>query len=171
LILVRGWDLRCPFAEGRSVRRTESAEEVSMAQRVDRMPILIVPDLSGWRRDRLPEIPDAPWMSVVPDWTCDVMLSRSEERLDREVKTSTDPMQIPMAYHLHGGTMRTTLNIDDHALAEAVESSGGKTKTAVINEALRLYAKRNRVRRLADLRGKATWEGDLDALRKRVKRR
>jgi Arc/MetJ family transcription regulator len=80
-------------------------------------------------------------------------------------------MQIRMAYHLHGGAMRTTLNIDDHALAEAVEASGGKTKTAVINEALRQYARRNRVRRLADLRGRVKWEGDLDALRKRDKRR
>jgi Arc/MetJ family transcription regulator len=76
-------------------------------------------------------------------------------------------MQMRMAYHLHGGHMRTTLNIDDHALAEAVEASGGKTKTAVINEALRLYARRNRVRRLADLRGQARWEGNLDVLRKR----
>lgn len=64
--------------------------------------------------------------------------------------------------------MRTTLNVDDHALAEAVEASGGKTKTAVINEALRLYARRNRVKRLAELRGRAKWEGDLDALRKRA---
>lgn len=63
--------------------------------------------------------------------------------------------------------MRTTLNIDDVALAEAVQASGGKTKTAVINEALRLYARRNRVRNLADLRGRAIWRGDLNALRKR----
>jgi Uma2 family endonuclease len=47
---------------------------------------VLVPDLSGWRRDRLPEIPDVPWMNVVPDWTCEVMLSRSEERLVREIK-------------------------------------------------------------------------------------
>lgn len=67
--------------------------------------------------------------------------------------------------------MRTTLNIDDEALAEAVDASGGKTKTAVINEALRLYARRSRVRRLAELRGRVTWEGDLDALRKRGPRR
>jgi Arc/MetJ family transcription regulator len=67
--------------------------------------------------------------------------------------------------------MRTTLNIDDRALAEAVEASGGKTKTAVINDALRLYARRNRVKRLAELRGRAKWEGHLDALRQRSPRR
>lgn len=67
--------------------------------------------------------------------------------------------------------MRTTLNVDDRALAEAVEASGGKTKTAVINEALKIYARRSRVRRLADLRGRGRWEGDLDALRKRAPKR
>ena len=67
--------------------------------------------------------------------------------------------------------MRTTLNIDDQALTEAVEASGGKTKTAVINEALRLYARHNRLKHLADLGGRAKWEGDLDALRKRSPRR
>ena len=33
--------------------------------------------------------------------------------------------------------MRTTLNIDDAALAAAMDSTPGKTKTAVINDALR----------------------------------
>lgn len=66
--------------------------------------------------------------------------------------------------------MRTTLNIDDEALGEAMDVSSGNTKTAVINAALREYARRRRVRRLAVLRGRAHWEGDLDALRKRASR-
>ena len=63
--------------------------------------------------------------------------------------------------------MRTTLNIDDDALTEAMGVSPGQTKTAVINEALREYARRHRVRGLLDLRGCGPWEGDLDELRKR----
>ena len=63
--------------------------------------------------------------------------------------------------------MRTTLNIDDEALAEAMDVSPGSTKTAVINEALREYARRRRVRKLADLKGCGPWEGDIDKLRKR----
>jgi Putative restriction endonuclease len=47
---------------------------------------VLVPDLSGWRRDRLPNIPDAPWMSSAPEWACEVMASPSEEHLDRVVK-------------------------------------------------------------------------------------
>jgi Arc/MetJ family transcription regulator len=64
-------------------------------------------------------------------------------------------------------TMRTTLNIDDDALQDAMDVSPGRTKTAVINEALREYARRHRVRSLANLAGCGPWEGDLDKLRKR----
>ena len=67
--------------------------------------------------------------------------------------------------------MRTTLNIDDEALAEALKAAGGKTKTAVINEALREFARRRRVRRLLAFRGKAPWKGSLDELRGRATRR
>jgi Arc/MetJ family transcription regulator len=63
--------------------------------------------------------------------------------------------------------MRTTLNLDGEALKRAMEISPGKSKTAVINEALRDYARRRALRRLAKLQGKFRWEGDLDRLRKR----
>jgi len=80
-------------------------------------------------------------------------------------------MQIQKPYHLHRKAgMRTTLNIDDAALAGAMKTAPGKTKTAVINEALREYARRRRVRRILGFRGKVTWEGDLDGLRGRVRR-
>ena len=63
--------------------------------------------------------------------------------------------------------MRTTLNLDEKALDGALKVSPGKTKTAVINEALRDYARRRGLRGLLKLQGKMRWEGDLDALRKR----
>jgi Arc/MetJ family transcription regulator len=63
--------------------------------------------------------------------------------------------------------MRTTLNIDDAALAAALAADPGKTKTAVINDALRDYARRRALRGLRKLAGKGGWQGDLDALRKR----
>jgi Arc/MetJ family transcription regulator len=79
-------------------------------------------------------------------------------------------MQIERLYHLHReASMRTTLNIDDAALAGAMKTAPGQTKTAVINEALREYARRRRVRRILDSRGRASWEGDLDDLRGREK--
>jgi Arc/MetJ family transcription regulator len=63
--------------------------------------------------------------------------------------------------------MRTTLNLDSEALAAALEYAPGKTKTQVINEALRDYARRRRLRGLLRFRGRARWEGDLDSLRRR----
>jgi Arc/MetJ family transcription regulator len=80
-------------------------------------------------------------------------------------------MQIQQSYHLHQEAgMRTTLNIDDVALADAMKTAPGQTKTAVINEALREYARRRRVRRILDFRGRAPWEGDLEMLRGRERR-
>ena len=63
--------------------------------------------------------------------------------------------------------MRTTLNIDEAALAGALKTARGMTKTAVINEALREYARRRRIRRLLEFRGRVRWEGSLDDLRGR----
>ncbi len=63
--------------------------------------------------------------------------------------------------------MRTTLNLDDEALATALRAAPGRTKTDVINEALREYARRRRLQELLEFEGKMHWEGDLDALRGR----
>jgi Uma2 family endonuclease len=43
---------------------------------------IVVPDLAGWRRERLPAIPDAAYFTVAPDWVCET-LSPSTERIDR----------------------------------------------------------------------------------------
>jgi Uma2 family endonuclease len=45
----------------------------------------VVPDLAGWRRERLPAIPDQAYLELAPDWVCEV-LSPSTERLDRGLK-------------------------------------------------------------------------------------
>ena len=46
---------------------------------------VLVPDLAGWRRDRLPELPDAAFFTQAPDWVCEV-LSPSTRKLDLEMK-------------------------------------------------------------------------------------
>jgi Uma2 family endonuclease len=43
---------------------------------------VLVPDLAGWRRSRLPTIPREPFFTLVPDWVCEV-LSPSTAALDR----------------------------------------------------------------------------------------
>lgn len=46
-------------------------------------PHVVVPDLAGWRRERMPEIPiDKAYFEVPPDWCCEV-LSTGTEALDR----------------------------------------------------------------------------------------
>jgi Arc/MetJ family transcription regulator len=63
--------------------------------------------------------------------------------------------------------MRTTLNLDDEALAGALQMAPGKTKTEIINEALREFTRRRRLRGLLKFEGKFRWEGDLERLRRR----
>lgn len=46
---------------------------------------ILVPDLGGWRRERMPEVPDAAFFELVPDWACEV-LSPSTAALDRTRK-------------------------------------------------------------------------------------
>lgn len=46
---------------------------------------VLVPDLAGWRRERMPEIPDVVGVELAPDWLCEV-LSPSTEALDRSRK-------------------------------------------------------------------------------------
>lgn len=46
---------------------------------------MLAPDLAGWRRERLPALPETAWFEVVPDWVCEV-LSPGSARLDRVEK-------------------------------------------------------------------------------------
>ena len=46
---------------------------------------VLVPDLAGWRRERMPELPDAAYVTVAPDWACEV-LSASTRRVDLQDK-------------------------------------------------------------------------------------
>lgn len=46
---------------------------------------VLVPDLAGWRRERMPELPDAAAFELAPDWICEV-LSPSTAPVDRAEK-------------------------------------------------------------------------------------
>jgi Uma2 family endonuclease len=43
---------------------------------------VLVPDLAGWRRQRMPEVPDTSASELAPDWVCEV-LSLSTAATDR----------------------------------------------------------------------------------------
>jgi len=46
---------------------------------------VIVPDLAGWRREQMPVAPQAAYISLAPDWVCEVV-SLITEKVDRADK-------------------------------------------------------------------------------------
>ncbi|HEX5754144.1 MAG TPA: Uma2 family endonuclease [Archangium sp.] len=46
---------------------------------------VLVPDIAGWRHERMPQIPDTAAVTLAPDWVCEV-LSPSTWVLDRKAK-------------------------------------------------------------------------------------
>ena len=46
---------------------------------------IVVPDLAGWRRERLPFVPEEAYFTLPPDWLCEV-LAKSTEKMDRVEK-------------------------------------------------------------------------------------
>ena len=46
---------------------------------------ILVPDLAGWRRARMPSYPETAYFTIAPDWVCEI-LSPSTRKLDLEAK-------------------------------------------------------------------------------------
>ena len=46
---------------------------------------IVVPDLAGWRRERMPNYPDTAYFTLAPDWLCEV-LSASTLKMDLHEK-------------------------------------------------------------------------------------
>jgi len=46
---------------------------------------VIVPDIAGWRRTRMPALPETAWFELAPDWVCEI-LSPSTATTDRAIK-------------------------------------------------------------------------------------
>jgi Uma2 family endonuclease len=46
---------------------------------------VVVPDVAGWRRERMPRIPDVAAFTLRPDWVCEIV-SPSTARADRVLK-------------------------------------------------------------------------------------
>jgi Uma2 family endonuclease len=46
---------------------------------------VVVPDIAGWQRERMPTLPETAWIEVAPDWVCNV-LSPATAQTDRSIK-------------------------------------------------------------------------------------
>ena len=63
--------------------------------------------------------------------------------------------------------MRTTLDLPEPLITEAMKLSHHRTKTAVIITALEDFVRKGRIQKLKDYRGKVDLEMNLGTLRKR----
>ncbi len=77
---------------------------------------VLVPDLAGWRRERMPKYPDAAWFELVPDWACEI-LSPGTARLDRYEK---------MPIYAQSGVQHLWLVDPDLRTLEAYALKGGQ---------------------------------------------
>jgi Arc/MetJ family transcription regulator len=64
--------------------------------------------------------------------------------------------------------MRTTLDLPDRLVQDAMKASHQKTKTAAIVTALQDFVRKTRLRDLRSFKGQVDLDVDLDALRKRA---
>lgn len=91
---------------------------------------IVVPDLAGWRRERMSVVPEGAYVTIPPDWICEV-LSRSTETFDRAEK-----MGVYAAY----GVSHAWLVHSKRRTLEAFRLEGGKWLT------LGVYKDADRVR-------------------------
>jgi Uma2 family endonuclease len=90
-------------------------------------PDVLVPDLAGWRRERLSAIPDAAYFELAPDWACEV-LSPGTRQLDLTDKRAIygengighlwliDPLARTLeAFALDGGSWLLIASLKDDA--------------------------------------------------------
>jgi Uma2 family endonuclease len=92
---------------------------------------VVVPDLAGWRRERMPEIPETAFTTLAPDWVCEVT-SPSTASVDRVRKTRiytreqirhlwfVDPgTRVLEIWRLDGETYRMVLAASDSEIVRA----------------------------------------------------
>lgn len=61
--------------------------------------------------------------------------------------------------------MRTNIEIDDKLMTEALRASGAKTKREAVELGLRTLVQLRSQEAARELKGKISWEGDLEAMR------
>lgn len=61
--------------------------------------------------------------------------------------------------------MRTNIDIDDKLMKDALKATGAKTKREAVELGLRTLVQLRAQEKARELKGRITWEGDLDAQR------
>jgi Uma2 family endonuclease len=117
-------ELGAPFQQGRGGPGGWWILRGPELQLVPKEPV--VPDLVGWRLERMPELPDTAYISLAPDWACEV-LSRSTEKLDRDEK---------LPYYAEHGVRHVWLldPIDKHLEVYALDASARRWREVRIHQ-------------------------------------
>jgi Uma2 family endonuclease len=104
---------------------------------------IVVPDLGGWRRSRLPRIPAEAFLSLAPDWICEI-LSPSTETLDRARKLAVYAREGVDHAWLVNPTVRTleVLRLESGRWVLLATHAGGETVRAEPFDALELELRR-----------------------------
>lgn len=63
-------------------------------------------------------------------------------------------------------TTRTNIELNDKLIEEIMKFGEAKTKREIVENALNEHLRMLKRRKLASLRGKINWEGDLNEMRK-----
>lgn len=61
--------------------------------------------------------------------------------------------------------LRTNIVLDKQLVETALQATGLKTRRQLVEYALRELVRHHQQRKLLDLKGKITWEGDLASMR------
>jgi Arc/MetJ family transcription regulator len=61
--------------------------------------------------------------------------------------------------------MRANIEIDDKLMKDALKATGAKTKREAVELGLKTLVQLQAQEKARELRGKVSWEGDLNALR------
>jgi len=77
---------------------------------------VLVPDWAGWRRERMPQLPETAYFPLAPDWVCEI-LSPSTASLDRGQK---------LAVYAREGVAHVWLLDPDARTLEVLRLEGGR---------------------------------------------
>ena len=67
--------------------------------------------------------------------------------------------------HIESPEMRTNIVIDDQLMKKVLRITGLKTKREAVDAGLRMLLQLEEQVQIRELRGKVTWEGDLNEMR------
>lgn len=100
---------------------------------------ILVPDLAGWRRERLPRLERSAFVSVTPDWVCEILSPRSARTDRAEKKPLYAELGLPFLWLIDPDALTLeTYQLQDGKWLELGAYSGAERPRAVPFDAIEL---------------------------------